>query len=66
MDLALTPVGDEDMDKLAMFHETAGGEAGGRQAPRRGPRPRQGRCSPSAGGGALTRSPLPSWGGVSV
>jgi radical SAM superfamily enzyme len=27
MDLALTPVDDEDMDKLALFHETAGGEA---------------------------------------
>jgi hypothetical protein len=27
MDLALSPVDDEDMDKLALFHETAGGEA---------------------------------------
>lgn len=27
MDLALTPVEDDDMDKLALFHETAGGEA---------------------------------------
>ncbi|CAN5175668.1 hypothetical protein BH10PSE6_BH10PSE6_59980 [soil metagenome] len=27
MDLALTPVRDEDMDTLALFHETAGGEA---------------------------------------
>jgi hypothetical protein len=26
-DLALTPVVDEDMDNLALFHETAGGEA---------------------------------------
>jgi hypothetical protein len=25
MDLALTPVDDEDMDKLSMFTETAGG-----------------------------------------
>jgi hypothetical protein len=27
MDLALSPVVEEDMDKLALFHETAGGEA---------------------------------------
>ncbi len=27
MDLALTPVVDDDMDKLSLFHETAGGEA---------------------------------------
>jgi hypothetical protein len=26
-DLALTPVEDDDMDKLALFHDTAGGEA---------------------------------------
>jgi len=27
MDLALSPVVEEDMDKLALFAETAGGEA---------------------------------------
>ena len=27
MDLALTPVDDEDMDKLSIFTDTAGGEA---------------------------------------
>ena len=59
IDLALTPVDDEDMDKLALFADTAGGEAARHQGPQRGPRPRQGRRrpQPAAGGGANSAPP---------